>query len=274
MQLNLDNLKMSITNMKFLLIGNGFIALRHKQAIESISGEVVGIVDTSQGEDAWKEEIENTDADCIVILTPNDLHFEMAKLAAQSNKIVLSEKPLTISVRDAQELSQYPNIFTVLQLRYHPDIEKIRQNVKDNNEINMDISVYRDKEYYQCWKGQKQRSGGVLFNLGIHYFDLLLHIFGPAKEVKLLSLDDKTGTGIIKGDNYVCNFKVSTDAQKDNQKRVFKINGENYNFSSQDNLSFEDLHKYVYQDLVEGKGILPQEALSSIKLVKQIYESK
>jgi UDP-N-acetyl-2-amino-2-deoxyglucuronate dehydrogenase len=258
--------------MKFLLIGNEFIAPRHKEAIKNINGEIVDIIDI---EDDWKKAVENTNADCVVILTPNDLHFEMAKLSAECRKTVLCEKPLAIKSKQAEILSKYPNIFTVLQLRYHPDVERIRSDIKERgkNEIEMDISVYREDDYYQCWKGQKERSGGVLFNLGIHYFDLLLYIFGDSKKVMLETLDDKTGTGTIEGDNYTCKFKISTDGERNNQRRIFNVNGNFYNFSSRDNLSYENLHRFVYSDLLNKKGVLPKEALKSIKLIEELYGS-
>jgi len=84
-------------------------------------------------------------------------------------------------------------------------------------------------------------------------------------------LDEKTGRGFIKGENYICNWQVSTDAKKENQKRVFEINGKDYNFSSKDNLSFENLHKFVYADLLKGAGITPEECLKSIELIENLY---
>ncbi len=258
--------------MKFLLIGNGFIASRHKESIKEIGGEIIGIIE--EGSD-WRYAVKNTGADCVVILTPNDLHFEMAKAAAEAGKIVLCEKPLAIKSEHAKELAKYPNIFTVLQLRRHPYIEKIKSEAikPDKNEVEMDISVFRDENYYKIWKGQRERSGGVLFNLGIHYFDLLVYLFGEPKTAVLKTLDEKTGAGIIEGDNYICNFRISTGEKRENQRRVYKINGKNYNFSSQDNLSFENLHQFVYKDLLKNEGTTPKEALKSIKLIEDLYNS-
>jgi len=259
--------------MKFLLIGNGFIVPVHKEAIKSIGGEIIDIIDKNQGEEKWKEEVKKTDADCIVILTPNDLHFKMAKFSAESGKIVLCEKPLVIKSEHARILAEKPNIYTVLQLRHHPLVKKLKSEIrKDKNyKIEMDISVYRDEKYYKSWKGIEERSGGLLFNLGIHYFDLLLYLFGKEKKVTTLTLSEKTGTGIIGGNNYMCSWRVSTDERRDNQRRIFKINNVNYNFSSQDNLSYANLHKFIYQDLLKGRGITPQEVLRSIELVEKLY---
>jgi len=261
--------------MKFLLIGNGFIAPIHKEAIKSIQGEIVGVVDESQGKDKWKEEIAKTDADCVVILTPNDLHFEMAKFASERGKLVLCEKPLALSSEHVKILAEKPNIFSVFQLRHHPLAKKLKTEIisEKKYDVEIDVSVHRDEHYYQCWKGQNERSGGILFNLGVHFFDLLLYLFGDAQKTETAFLDLKTGEGIIEGKNYKCRWRISTNETKENQRRVFKIDGKDYNFSSKDNLAYENLHKFVYQDLMEGKGILPEEALKPIKLIERLCKS-
>jgi len=264
--------------MNYSIIGTGFIMPRHAEAIYYTKGKIVDIIDIiniAHGENSWKRAVRNPKTDCIVILTPNDLHFKIALEAAKNKKIVLCEKPLTLDSKEAEILSQYPNIFTVLQARYHPKIKKLKQEIKKDKEykIKIDISVYRDKQYYKIWKGQIKRSGGILFNLGIHYFDILLYLFGKPTETKALTLNDKAGTGIIKGKNYICNWKMSTDETKGKQRRIFKINNKSLNLSSKDNLSYENLHRHVYKDLLKGKGATPKEALKSIKLIEQLYES-
>lgn len=261
--------------MRFLIIGNGFIAPIHKEAIKGIQGEIVGVIDESQGKEKWKEEVAKTKADCVVILTPNDLHFEMAKFASECGKTVLCEKPLALSSEHVKILAEKPNIFTVFQLRHHPLAKELKTEISDGEEYNVeiDVSVHRDEHYYQSWKGQKERSGGVLFNLGVHSFDLLLYLFKGAEKIKTTFLDPKTGEGIIEGKNYKCRWRISTDETKENQRRVFRINGKDYNFSSKDNLAYENLHKFVYQDLMEGQGVTPKEALKSIELIEKLYAS-
>ena len=259
--------------MKFSIIGTGFILPAHVQAIRDVGGEIIDIVNDSRGQDSWKKMIQSTSADCIIVLAPNYLHKEMISEAVKNGKIVLCEKPLVINLKDCQELIGKGKIFSVLQLRHHPFNNDIKAGIKESgNIINMDISVCRDEDYYNGWKGQKEKSGGVLFNLGIHYFDLLLHLFGEQTEVKTDYLDEKKGRGVVQGKSYICNWQVSTDAKKENQKRIFEINGVNYNFSSKDNLSFENLHKFVYEDLLVGKGVSPEEALKTIKLVEKLYQ--
>ncbi|MDD2696657.1 MAG: Gfo/Idh/MocA family oxidoreductase [Candidatus Pacebacteria bacterium] len=257
-------------NKKFAVIGKGFIYNLHQEAIAKIGGEIVDIVDESNGPDAWKEMVKRTAADCIVILAPNHLHFEMARFSAECGKMVLCEKPLTLKSEEAKILAKYPNIFTVYQLRYHPSAKKLKSEVKgnENYQIEMNISVHRDEDYWQSWKGREEKSGGIIFNLGIHYFDLMLYFFGKADELQTKSLTYKTGEGKISGKNYSCDWRITTEAPKENQCRIFKINGVNYDFTSKENLHF-----FVYQDLLEGKGVAPEESMKSIELIEKIYEN-
>jgi len=257
-------------NKKFAVVGKGFIYNKHAEAITGIGGEIVDVVDDSKGPDTWKEIVKNTKADCIVILAPNYLHFEMAKFSAQCGKIVLCEKPLALKSDEVKVLSEYPNIFTVHQLRYHPLAEKLKSEIKEdqNYQIEINISVHRDDHYWKSWIGAKEKSGGVIFNLAIHYFDLLFYLFGEPVEVSTDLLTEKAGEGKISGRNYSCVWKISAEAPVDNQCRLFKINGINYDFSSKDNL-----HIFVYKDLLEGKGITPKESALSIELIEKIYEN-
>jgi len=260
--------------MTFSIIGTGFILPAHIEAIRHVGGKIIDVVNTAKGENVWRDMIKTTKADCIVILTPNDLHFPMAMAAAEAGKTVLCEKPLTLKSEEAKILAEKSkNIFTVLQLRHHPLVKKLKREIKpgETYEILMDISVYRDPEYYQSWKGKTERSGGVLINLGIHYFDLLLHLFGEPEKISLSAINEKTGEGTLEGKNYRCSFKISTDAKRDEQRRVFKINGVSYNFSSKDNLSYENLHKFVYEDLLKGQGNSPQDTVPSLSLIENLY---
>jgi len=175
--------------MKFAIIGTGYIFRTHLKAINEIGGKIVDAVNESHGEEAWREVVKHTDADCIVVLTPNDLHFEMTKFSAEQGKIILCEKPLVLKPEDAEVLGGYKDIFNVLQLRHHPLVEEIKKKHLEKNikhQIQMNIFFKRDDEnYIQGWKNNKERSGGFLFNLGIHYFDLLLYLFGEVQKQKL-----------------------------------------------------------------------------------------
>ena len=259
----------------FLLIGDGFIAPRHKNAIEHIGGKITDIVTDNPDPNGWKKAIADSTAEYVVVLTPNYLHFPMCQWAAEHNKKVLCEKPLCIKSEDIQTLNAHPNIFAVLQLRHHPLVNVITNGKQSSSkkDIHINISVYRDLNYYSSWKGDGQKSGGLLFNLGIHYFDLLIHLFGsPTKITTSENINnERTASGVLENNNYICHWKISSEAERDKQQRTFTINGVDYNFSSQDNLSYEDLHKKVYEDLIAGRGVRPQDCLASTLLIEKIY---
>jgi UDP-N-acetyl-2-amino-2-deoxyglucuronate dehydrogenase len=239
--------------MKFSIIGTGFILPTHIEAIQKV-GTITGL---------------NTDEDCVVILTPNDTHYKYALQHAKKRKMVLCEKPITIRSIDAEDLSRYDNIYTVLQLRHH----KFLKQMKGKN-IDMDISVYRDEKYYNGWKGDEMRSGGIMFNLGIHYFDVLFTVFGKPKKANLTELTGKTAKGTIWGDKYTCNFQLSTKENRENQRRIFKVDGKEFNFSKKDNLAYENLHIEVYKDLVNGKGVKVKDMCWLIRFIENLKNYK
>lgn len=258
--------------MKFSIIGSGFILPKHLDAIKAINGEIVGITEISHGEESWREAVKKKESDCVVILTPNYLHFEMALEAANNGKIVLCEKPLTIKSEDAKILATKPHIFTVLQLRHHSLIQKLKSEIsfKDQYDIEVDISVTRDTSYLKNWQADKEKSGGILFNIGIHYIDLILYLFGEVDEIITAHLDEKNAHISIKGINYHCAFRFSINLK--NPCRILKINDEEYNLSLSGNLNDQYLYRYIYQDLLLLKGITPGEALKSILLAENSYK--
>jgi len=263
--------------MNFAIIGTGFIFRKHLQAINQIGGKIVDVCDITHGRgEEWKNIVKNQDADCAVVLTPNYLHYDIAKAANEAGKIVLCEKPLALKPEHARDLAQRQNIFVVQQLRYHPEIKRLEKEIAKDKKYNIviDINVYRDRHYFNGWKGDLEKSGGPLFTLGVHYFELLLHLFGPAIEAKMENFDGKTGQGTITGANYDCQWRVSVGAKIDEPwKREFVINGEAVNLSSKENLAEENLHHFVYQDLLQGKGITPADALPTIELIEKLYGS-
>ena len=263
--------------MKFIVIGTGFIFRKHLQAINQIGGKIIDVCDITHGRgEEWKNIVKNPDADCAVVLTPNYLHYDIAKAASDAGKIVLCEKPLAIKAEHVKDLAQRKNVFVVQQLRYHREYQKLKKEITPDGHYNikMNISVYRDQYYFDGWKGSMEKSGGPLFTMGAHYFEALLNLFGPAQKISMSFFDGKTGKGKIEAKNYNCDWIVSVGANIDESwKREFVINGEAVNFSAKENLAEENLHRFVYKDLLDGKGVTPEEVLPSIELIEKLYGS-
>lgn len=261
--------------MNYAIIGTGFIFRKHLQAIRETGGTVVDVCDITHGRgEEWKKIVKNPEADCVVVLAPNYLHYPIALAAADEGKLVLVEKPLALKSEHVEELAKRKDIFVVQQLRYHPEIKRLEAEIDKNqhHDIKMDISVYRDDHYFNGWKGDIDKSGGPLFTLGVHYFELLLHLFGPALEAKMDKFDGKTGKGLVKGANYDCQWRVSVGAAiNDPWKREFTIDGQAINLSSKENLAEENLHQFVYRDLEKKQGVLPQDVLPVVRLIEKLY---
>ena len=261
---------------KYGIIGLGFIYNKHVEAIEANGGKIVIGCDIDKSKkdklpkDAkftadWKT-IKNVDI--VSILTPNHMHKEMAQFFADKGITVLVEKPLTISKKDMEELSKYDNIFTILQLRHHPELLKWKEKIQEDEpyEVEMKIIVNRDEKYFESWKAREEESGGLLFNIGIHYFDALCFLFGKQKDSKTIDLRTKQAAGLLAIGPATIDWEISLTAPISNQKRIFKINGEELNLSQ----NSENLHVKVYKDLLRGRGISIGEYKETIDLIESI----
>lgn len=255
--------------MKYAIYGTGFVFPRHVQAIASVKGEFEEIVNANRNIEAWKESMDKTQADVIVILTPPDFHYPMILRAMERNKIILCEKPLVISKQDLEQIRDYDKLFTVTQLRYL-EIGKKFTNLTNLNQydINIRVAVHRDADYFKRWQGQDMRSGGILYNLGSHYFDLLLYLFGPALNVLDIKLDEKNASGTIVGANYSCKFYFSTDTEQNAQERVFTINGQGFDLAG----DTDKLYVKLYEDLEKGKGTKVGDIISTMNLIEKIKD--
>ena len=242
---------------KFFIIGKGFIYPKHEEAINAVGGEIVGVAECDNW---WGKQIADSGADWVVILTPNFTHQQIIDVALANGKKVICEKPLVLTSKEAKKYVGKP-VYTIHQLRYLP----IEFPKADFYTAEINISVHRDEDYFKSWKGNPKLSGGLLMNVGIHYFDLILHHLGVAEEIKLDKYAEERAEGWINGRNYKCHFIIDLLAPKENQERSFTINGKKIELVSRENL-----HIKAYQDIMAGKGIDAIEALRSIFLIEKL----
>jgi len=158
--------------------------------------------------------------DVVVISVISGLHAEMAKQAISRGKHVIVEKPLALSLKDANELislaaTNQKLILVCHQLRYHPLLAKIKSLI-DNNFLgdlylgSAVIRINRNAAYYASadWRGTWNQDGGMLLNQGIHLVDLLTWYFGNITsvygEISTINTSKQTedmATGIISFEN-------------------------------------------------------------------------
>jgi len=127
--------------------------------------------------------------------------------------------------------------------------------------------------YFQSWKGKEGQSGGIETNIGIHFFDMLIWLFGDVKKFDLIMRSDKKSIGVLqlKQANVKWYLSLDRDDLPDkNQKfyRTMLVNAEEVRF---DNV-FSELHTESYRGILEGKGYGIEDSIKAIKLVQQIRE--
>lgn len=129
-------------------------------------------------EDVWKD----PRVDLVTIAVPNDVHKEIAIAALEAGKNVISEKPVTTSCADLQEMIDAANrtgkIFSVHQNRRWDEEYLGLKKVYDSGEIGeivrVESRVQGSHGIPGDWRGQKEHGGGMLFDWGIHLLDQLL----------------------------------------------------------------------------------------------------
>ncbi|MGE5457979.1 MAG: Gfo/Idh/MocA family oxidoreductase, partial [Methanococcaceae archaeon] len=133
--------------------------------------------------------------------------------------------------------------------------------------------------YHFSWKGVKEKSGGIATNIGIHFFDLLMWLFGEAKYSEVhISNNYKIG-GYLELPDANVKWFLSIDRNDlpkeavDNSKPTFRsitVDGNEIQFSE----GFTDLHTKVYEETLAGRGFGINDARPSIKLVHGIRTAK
>ena len=287
----------------FALLGAaGYIAPRHLDAIKANGGKLIAAMDPSDSvgildryfPDAkfftsyerferflFKKKIENKPLDFVSICSPNYLHDTHCRLALNNGANAICEKPLVLFPENLERLTQIEietgkKIFCILQLRLHPKIKALKDEVAVDKtahyEVNLEYITSRGPWYNVSWKGDEDKSGGILFNIGIHFFDMLLDIFGEAKSNELLFLSHNSAKGRICCKQANINWKLSTDRSKlpeNIDKPTFReitINDKSLEFSE----GFTDLHQESYAAILNGNGFGLDDVMPSLELASRL----
>ena len=273
-----------ITPPNFILIGAaGYVAPRHMAAIAAVGGELVAAVDLRDSVGIldhyapkcafyknWYDVEER--ADYVVICTPNNTHAVAAYWALDSGMDVILEKPACIRMKNLRELQEVEKstgkqVNCILQMRLHPEAVNMRKDQVLNNwrVVNIDYHTPRGPWYFKSWKADKGKSGGILFNIGVHLFDLAISVFGkPTQEKIEIEKDDHHATGGVNFERAGASFNLSINGK--DRERVFHVDGEPYDFTD----GFEDLHIASYRRILDGKGFTLEDAAPAIELCERL----
>ncbi len=287
---------------RFALIGAaGYIAERHMKAIKETGNnlicasdhfDVMGRIDSYFPEAEFFLEHENLDKymddlrrkgspiDYVSICTPNYMHYSHMRFAMRSGADVICEKPLVIYPKDIDTILEIEaetgkKVNTVLQLRYHPAILKLKNEIDSASdkihEIDLSYITTRGKWYLKSWKGDVSKSGGVATNIGIHFFDMITWIFGKVKENIIHVYNADKAAGFLQLEKARVRWFLSLDYKDlpkvatDKGMRTYRsitVDGKEIEFSG----GFTDLHTVTYQNILNGNGFGIEDARESIEL--------
>jgi UDP-N-acetyl-2-amino-2-deoxyglucuronate dehydrogenase len=175
-------------------------------------------------------------------------------------------------------------VFNILQLRLHPSLVVLKRKMellpKDKiHDIDLTYITSRGKWYFYSWKGNPEKSGGVVTNIGIHFFDMLSWIFGDVVKSEVHLSQENKAAGYLQLKQANVRWLLSVDRndlpQKmaDNQVatyRSIKVDGNEIELSG----GFDDLHTESYKQILAGNGFGIQDARNSIEIVHDIRNKK
>lgn len=293
----------------FAVIGvAGFVAPRHLNAIRDTGNRLlaaldpndsVGLLDRYSLDVHYFREIERFDrfleklrhgseehrVHYVSICSPSHLHDAHARLALRVGATAICEKPLVINPWNLDALQELEHetggsVYTVLQLRAHPALLALRKEIEASAsdrkaDVTLTYVTARGGWYDVSWKGSEERSGGVAMNIGIHFFDMLLWLFGKVQRSEVHVREDRRMAGFLELERATVRWFLSirnddlpfeTTPGVPTTYRHIDIDGRTLEFTE----GFADLHTRVYEQTLDGRGYGTEEARAGIELVHQI----
>jgi UDP-N-acetyl-2-amino-2-deoxyglucuronate dehydrogenase len=278
----------------------GYVGPRHLQAIAGVGGRLlaaidphdsVGVLDRHFPDAAFFTEFERFDRHIeklrrgpesdrihyVSICSPNHLHDAHIRFALRVGAHAICEKPLVLNPWNLDALNKLEEesdrrVYTILQLRLHPAICALRDELRRpggrKHEVELTYCTPRGKWYRYSWKGNAEKSGGIVTNIGIHLFDLLLWLFGGPQSSELHVNEFSRAGGVLELEHANVRWFLSIDrsdlpAVGNGAYRSMTIDGRQVEFTD----GFVDLHTRVYQEILAGRGFGISEARGAIQLV-------
>jgi UDP-N-acetyl-2-amino-2-deoxyglucuronate dehydrogenase len=292
---------------RFALIGaSGYIAPRHMKAIKETGSTLVaaldkhdnvGILDSYFPDTQFFTEFERFDrhldklrrdgkgVDFVSICSPNYLHDSHIRFALRQNADAICEKPLVLNPwnLDALQIIEKETgkrINNILQLRLHPSIIELKKEIDaapTNKIFDVDLTYItsRGSWYHVSWKGDVSKSGGIATNIGIHFFDMLIWIFGDVQKSTVEKYQDDHASGFLELKRARVKWFLSIDVNhvpvnlRNQGKRTYRslqMDGREIEFSE----GFTDLHTRSYVEILKGNGFGLADVKPSIELAHQI----
>jgi UDP-N-acetyl-2-amino-2-deoxyglucuronate dehydrogenase len=221
--------------------------------------------------------------DYLSICSPNYLHDSHIRLALRVGADAICEKPLVINPWNLDALEELERetgrrVYTVLQLRLHPTLIELKKTLAaagPRHEVSLTYITSRGHWYDVSWKGSPERSGGIATNIGIHFFDLLMWLFGPPLECDVHLSEPTKMAGQLELERATVRWFLSTDhrdlpfaAQPGGRTTLRSIVVDQHEIEFTE--GFADLHTRVYERVLAGQGFRIADARPAIELAHRI----
>ncbi len=197
--------------VRIALVGCGRISQNHFEAFKELKGKyelaaVCDVVKERADEAAGKygakafsdyaKMLKYGEFDVVTVATPSGIHPDLGIMAAKAGKHVVSEKPMAVDLKKADQLidacdKNKVKLFVVKQNRLNATMQLLKRAV-DKNRFGKIFGLYvnvlwqRPQSYYDLapWRGTKLLDGGAFMNQASHYVDSLLWLGGDIVEVE------------------------------------------------------------------------------------------
>jgi UDP-N-acetyl-2-amino-2-deoxyglucuronate dehydrogenase len=195
--------------VKFAVVGLGNIGSRHLAVLDAEQqAQLVGICDIELDKCrkyaklykgvpffcSYEQMLKETDAEVINICTPHGLHSSMAIAAAKIKRHVLVEKPMALTIAEAEKMiatakENGVRLMVVKQNRYNIPIAVTKNALASGKlgrlfMVQCNVLWNRQDEYYldSSWRGKKELEGGALYTQVSHFIDLMVWWLGDVVE--------------------------------------------------------------------------------------------
>ena len=212
------------------LLGGGFMARTHAQSYSALTDRAeVRVVCALGGADAiaadlgaaaatdWEAVVAMDGIDAVDVCLPTPLHRPVAEAALTAGKHVLLEKPIALSLEDADAIGDAARatgrvLMVGHVLRYMPEIVELRRRL-DAGELGRPLAATALRlsapPDWNQWMLDPAKSGGVLVDMMVHDFDILNALLGSARNARastaagdkhfLVQLDHDAGPSAVEG---------------------------------------------------------------------------
>ncbi len=193
------------TKIGSAVIGHGGMGNFHStRMVENPELEFIGAYDilperteklpgNGKGYASLEELLADERIELVVVATPNDVHKELVIKALDAGKNVISEKPVTMTVADLEDMiaaaKRNGKLFTVHQnRRWDPDYLAMK-NIFDKKTLGkvfcIESRVHGSRGIPGDWRNQKEHGGGMVLDWGIHILDQMLMMTRPRKLISI-----------------------------------------------------------------------------------------